>query len=386
MWSYRLNKKRSSKTKRSITNSASVAEGKRNHSSIKSRAHFNQSYFFTKMGHRQYLFELFIASNVLAFLLALSEAQSWSNLNFGHVLAYILYINWILLAFAAFQDIFQKRISEYSYFSAAIFSFILLQSIVLSTSIALNLLGFLGAHISLQNITRDDVFHNVILHLSYGVLLGAFCIRYMYIREQSVLQQNSELNARIQAMQARIHPHFLFNSLNSVVSLIAIDPDKAEQMLIDLSKLFRASLQELKLVTLKEEVALSKQYISIEQIRLGDRLKVEWNIPQPELLEQVKIPLLTLQPLIENSIFHGVETKISDAKIGILVEILQNQVNIVITNPFLQDRIKVREGHGIALENVKQRLKAHFGDSVYFRNYAGNGLFTTVIQYQYKNR
>jgi two-component system sensor histidine kinase AlgZ len=208
----------------------------------------------------------------------------------------------------------------------------------------------------------------------------------LYIREQAVLQQNSELNARIQAMQARIHPHFLFNSLNSVVSLIAIDPDKAEQMLIDLSKLFRASFQELKLVTLKEEIQLSQQYIAIEQIRLGDRLNVEWNIQQPLLLDQVKIPLLTLQPLIENSIFHGVEQKIIDAKIGILVEILQNQVNIVITNPFLQDRIKVREGHGIALENVKQRLKAHFGDSVYFRNYAGNGLFTMVIQYQYKNR
>ncbi|WP_165382996.1 sensor histidine kinase [Acinetobacter sp. WCHAc060033] len=386
MWSYRLNKKKSSKTEASIANSVSLAERKRNHSSIKSRTHFHQSYFFSKMGHGQYLLELFIASNVLAFLLALAEAQSWSNLNFGHVLAYILYINWILLAFAAFQDIFQKRLSEYSYFSAAIFSFILLQTIVFCTSVVLNLLGFIGSHISLQNISVDQIFHNVILHLSYGVLLGAFCLRYMYIREQSVLQQNSELNARVQAMQARIHPHFLFNSLNSVVSLIAIDPDKAEQMLIDLSKLFRASLQELKLVTLKEEVELSKQYIAIEQIRLGERLKVEWNILHPELLGQVKIPLLTLQPLIENSIFHGVEKKIIDAKIGILVEILQNQVNIVITNPFLQDRIKVREGHGIALENVKQRLKAHFGDSVYFRNYAGNGLFTTVIQYQYKNR
>lgn len=338
------------------------------------------------MGHKQYLLELFIASNVLAFLLALAEAQSWSNLNFGHVLAYILYINWILLAFAAFQDVFQKRLSEYSYFSATIFSFILLQVIVFCTSVTLNILDLIGSHISLQNIGANQIFDNVVLHLSYGILLGAFCLRYMYIREQSVLQQNSELNARVQAMQARIHPHFLFNSLNSVVSLIAIDPDKAEQMLIDLSKLFRASLQELKLVTLKEEVELSKQYIAIEQIRLGDRLHVEWNIPQPNLLVHVKIPLLTLQPLIENSIFHGVEKKIIDAKIGILVEILQNQVNIVITNPFLQDRINVREGHGIALENVKQRLKAHFGDSVYFRNYAGNGLFTTVIQYQYKNR
>lgn len=338
------------------------------------------------MGHRQYLLELFISSNVLAFLLALAEAQSWSNLNFWHVLEYILYINWILLAFAAFQDLFAKRLAQYTYLSVMIFSFMLLQIIVLCTTLVLNVVHYWAVHFSLQNISTNDIGHNLILHLSYGILLAAFCLRYMYIREQAVLQQHSELNARVQAMQARIHPHFLFNSLNSVVSLISIDPEKAEQMLIDLSKLFRASFQELKLVTLKEEIQLSKQYIAIEQLRLGDRLKVEWNIPQPGLLEYVKIPLLTLQPLIENSIFHGVENQIMDAKIGILVEILQNQVNIVITNPFLQDRIKVRQGHGIALENVKQRLKAHFGDSVYFRNYAGNGLFTMVIQYQYKNR
>jgi two-component system sensor histidine kinase AlgZ len=386
MWSYRLSRKKSSRTKRSITNSASLAEVKRNHSSRKSASHFYPSHFLSKMGHRQYLLELFISSNVLAFLLALAEAQSWSNLNFWHVLEYILYINWILLAFAAFQDLFAKRLAQYTYLSVMIFSFILLQIIVLCTTLVLNVVHYWAVHFSLQNISTNDIGHNLILHLSYGILLGAFCLRYMYIREQAVLQQHSELNARVQAMQARIHPHFLFNSLNSVVSLISIDPDKAEQMLIDLSKLFRASFQELKLVTLKEEIQLSKQYIAIEQLRLGDRLKVEWNIPQPGLLEYVKIPLLTLQPLIENSIFHGVENQIMDAKIGILVEILQNQVNIVITNPFLQDRIKVRQGHGIALENVKQRLKAHFGDSVYFRNYAGNGLFTMVIQYQYKNR
>ncbi|WP_228269969.1 sensor histidine kinase [Acinetobacter bereziniae] len=386
MWSYRLSRKKSSRTKRSITNSASLAEVKHNHSSRKSTSHFQPSYFFSKMGHRQYLLELFISSNVLAFLLALAEAQSWSNLNVWHVLEYILYINWILLAFAAFQDLFAKRLAQYTYLSVMIFSFILLQVIVMCTTLVLNIVHYWAVHFSLQNISTNDISHNLILHLSYGILLGAFCLRYMYIREQAVLQQHSELNARVQAMQARIHPHFLFNSLNSVVSLIAIDPDKAEQMLIDLSKLFRASFQELKLVTLKEEIQLSKQYIAIEQIRLGERLNVEWNIPQPGLLEYVQIPLLTLQPLIENSIFYGVENQMKDAKIGILVEILQNQVNIVITNPFLQDRIKVRQGHGIALENVKQRLKAHFGDSVYFRNYAGNGLFTMVIQYQYKNR
>ncbi len=103
-----------------------------------------------------------------------------------------------------------------------------------------------GQNFHLQQFGIDDLLHGVGLHLSYGVLLGAFCFRYIYVREQAIQQQHSELQARVHAMQARIHPHFLFNSLNNVISLIAIDPDKTEQMLLNLSRLFRASLQELK--------------------------------------------------------------------------------------------------------------------------------------------
>ncbi|MDM1757982.1 histidine kinase [Acinetobacter sp. 251-1] len=336
------------------------------------------------MSQWQYFIELFIGSNVLALVLALAEAQAWSDLQFSHVIQYVLYINWILLAFTAWVDFFQDKLKKMSDLNATIFGFILLELIVFITTIVLNCVLYWGANFSLTHLTAAIVFEHIILHLSYGALLGAFCLRYIYMRGQWLKQQNSELNARVQAMQARIHPHFLFNSLNSVVSLISINPDKAEQMLIDLSKLFRVSFQELKLVSLAEEIELSKKYISIEQIRLGDRLNVEWNVQQPQLLKQVKIPLLTLQPLIENSIFHGVEQKHINAKIGILVEILQNQVTIVITNPFIQDRINSREGHGIALENVKQRLKAHFGESVQFRSIAGKERFTTVMQYQYK--
>lgn len=342
------------------------------------------SNFFTRMGQWQYFVELFIASIVLALLLSLAEAQSWSNLNLSHVIQSILYINWVVLAFIAIIEQFKGLWNKASPVFASIMGFCLLQMIILVTTTVLNLLFYWGSNFSLQNLSQEILFQGLVLHCSYGVLLGAFCFRYIYVRNEWLKQQNSELNAKIQALQARIHPHFLFNSLNSVVSLIGTDPDKAEQMLIDLSRLFRASFQELKLVSLKEEIALCQYYLAIEKLRLGERLEVEWNIQQPELIQQVSIPILTLQPLIENSIFHGVEKKMINAKIGILVEILQNQVTIVITNPFIADRISARQSNGIALENVKQRLKAHFGYGVQFRTHGGNGIFTTVIQYQYK--
>ncbi len=341
-------------------------------------------YFFTRAGRWQYLLELFIAGNILAMVLALAQAQSWGNLSFSGLMQYVLFINWVLLAFAAFTEYFERRLSPLGLRLTLILGFVLLQSIVLFTTIGLNILVYFGQSFTLSALSAERIFAHVSLNLSYGVLLGAFCFRYLYLREQWGQKQHSELNARVQAMQARIHPHFLFNSLNSVISLISLDPDKAEQMLLNLSRLFRASFQELKLVSLKEEIELSQRYLAIEQIRLGERLSVEWKLVNPELYSRVQIPLLTLQPLIENSVFHGVEKILTKSTISILIEILQNQVNIVITNPYSQDKITLRQGHGIAVENVKQRLKAYYGRSVTFQTFAGDGMFTTVVQYRYK--
>ena len=340
--------------------------------------------FFIRIWQWQYLVELFIASIFLSLLLSLAEVGAWSALDLQNVIIHMLYINWTMLVFIAVLDVVRNFWQRLNAFVAMIAGFLLLQLIVLITTCSLNILFYWGSNFSLQNLSLQIVFDEVFLHLGYAVLLGAFGMRYIYTRGEWLKQQKSELNARIQAMQARIHPHFLFNSLNSVVSLIGSDPDRAEQMLIDLSRLFRASFQELKLVTLKEEIQLCKHYLAIESVRLGSRLNVEWNIQHPEQLVNVSIPLLTLQPLLENSIFYGIEPNHTGAKIAILVEILQNQVTIVITNPYIQDRMGRRDSNGIALENVKQRLKAHFGYAVQFRTHAGSGIFTTFIQYQYK--
>ena len=384
MWSCRLNKIKSGRTRMSITNSRQLAEVQDAQSLTSSMAKPNISYLFSKIVQWPPLLELFVGGNLLAMLLALAEAQSWSNLVFEHVLGYMLYINWVLLSFAALMQYGQKKLQDLSLGMTLLSGFFLLQIIVLVTTLSLNILIFFGANFSFNGLTSAILWNDVALHLGYGLLLGSFCFRYLYLREQWFRQQNSELNARVQAMQARIHPHFLFNSLNNVISLIAIDPDKAEQMLLNLSRLFRASFQELKLVKLSDEIELCQRYLAIEQIRLGDRLQVEWKIEHAELCKQVQIPLLTLQPLLENSIFHGVEKFLTKSTISVLIEILQNQVNIVITNPFTKETIHKRQGHGIAIENVKQRLEAYFGRTVSFQTYAGEGMYTTVVQYQYK--
>ncbi|MFC6168100.1 sensor histidine kinase [Acinetobacter terrestris] len=384
MWSCRLNKIKSIRTKKSITNSGSLAEGQDDQTFADTQGNKTYAYFFTKIGRWQHLIELFIASNILAMILALAEAQSWTALSVERLLQYMLFINWVLLAFVALVELFQKKIQPLNFGQALVAGFILLQMIVLLTTVVLNGVIYFGQNFQIHGLSRDVLLDGVMLHLSYGVLIGTFCFRYLYLREQWARQQNSELHARIQAMQARIHPHFLFNSLNTVISLITIDPDKAEQMLLNLSRLFRASFKELKLVRLKDEIELCQRYLAIEQMRLGDRLRVEWKYDDEVLFSQVQIPLLTLQPLVENSIFHGVEKFLTKSTISILIEVLQNQVNIVITNPYTQDKINLRQGNGIAVENVKQRLEAYYGRTVIFQTYAGKGIFTTVVQYRYK--
>ena len=384
MWSCRLNKIKSIRTKNSITNSGSLAEGQDDQTFADTQGNKTYAYFFTKIGRWQHLIELFIASNILAMILALAEAQSWMALSVERLLQYMLFINWVLLAFVALVELFQKKIQPLNFGQALVVGFILLQMIVLLTTVVLNGVIYFGQNFQIHGLSRDVLLDGVMLHLSYGVLIGTFCFRYLYLREQWARQQNSELHARIQAMQARIHPHFLFNSLNTVISLITIDPDKAEQMLLNLSRLFRASFKELKLVRLKDEIELCQHYLAIEQMRLGDRLRVEWKYDDEVLFSQVQIPLLTLQPLVENSIFHGVEKFLTKSTISILIEVLQNQVNIVITNPYTQDKINLRQGNGIAVENVKQRLEAYYGRTVIFQTYAGKGIFTTVVQYRYK--
>ena len=384
MWSCRLNKIKSSRTKKSIANSTAVAEVPSAQSVTDPMGQQQSSYFFGQIGNWRYLLELFVGGNVLALVLSLAEAQSWQALNFMHLLQYILYINWVLLSFAACVELFHQYFDRMGIKSALITGFLLLQAIVLVTTVSLNILIHFGINFHLHDLTSEIAFKQVGMHLSFGILLGTLCFRYLYLREQWTRQRHSELNSRIQAMQARIQPHFLFNSLNSAISLISIDPDKAEHMLLNLSRLFRASFQELKLVSLQEEIDLCKRYLEIEQIRLGDRLQLEWKLENKDLYSQVQIPLLTLQPLLENSIFHGVEKILTKSTISVLIEILQNQINIIITNPYSQDHAALKRGNGIAIENVRQRLKAYYGPTVTFRTYAGKGIFTTVVQYQYK--
>ncbi len=188
-------------------------------------------------------------------------------------------------------------------------------------------------------------------------LLALLLLHYFELRARAYSPALDE--ARMQALQARIRPHFLFNSLNAVLGVVREDPRRAEEILEDLSDLFRALLRDARQqVSVNQEVGLCRQYLAIEQLRLGQRLRVRWDVDVAA--EPASIPALLLQPLVENAVHHGVEQRSQPSMIEIAVHKRGDRVQIRIANPLPESDgnpvAKRERGNQMALENIRQRL------------------------------
>jgi two-component system sensor histidine kinase AlgZ len=203
----------------------------------------------------------------------------------------------------------------------------------------------------------------------------------MYLQHQFVKQKQAELAARLQALQSRIRPHFLFNSMNIIASLISVDPELAEDVVEDLSALFRASLSDTSAgqVTLGEELDLCKRYLRIEQLRLDDRLIVEWVVDAD--ISMIKIPLLTLQPLLENAVYHGIQPIPEGGTVRIFIAVDQGDLNIIVTNPLSQGSNQHNRGNRMALDNIRSRLHTIYGLSARVETSIEAGIFETRVTY-----
>lgn len=222
------------------------------------------------------------------------------------------------------------------------------------------------------------------IQLAIAAIMGGIALRYLYLQQQLQITQEAGLRSHIQALQSRIRPHFLFNSMNIVASLIAVDPDKAERVVEDLSELFRASLRaEDQLVPLSEELGLCRQYVSIEQLRLGERLQVEWHID--EKIDSTPIPSLALQPLLENAVYHGIQPLLKGGLVSVLVSRDKDRVSITVSNPVREENLSEPgsngQGNQVALVNTRARLRAHFGETASLKTFLANGRFSAEMVY-----
>jgi two-component system sensor histidine kinase AlgZ len=190
----------------------------------------------------------------------------------------------------------------------------------------------------------------------YAIALAGFLAGYFNLRERAFSPALAE--ARLQALQARIRPHFLFNCLNAVLVLIRRDPKRAEGALEDMADLFRNVMSDNReLVTLADEIALTRQYLQLEHLRLGDRLVVNWTID--EQVRMTLVPPMLLQPLVENAVYHGVEPGLEPGIIDISAQREGDRLRLVLSNPYHAEH-QHRQGNRMALANIEERLALHF--------------------------
>ena len=190
----------------------------------------------------------------------------------------------------------------------------------------------------------------------FTLVITAILSGYFDLRGRALSPALTE--ARLQALQARIRPHFLFNSINAVLSLMRQEPRRAEQALEDLADLFRVLMADNRqLAPIVREIQLAKQYLSIEQLRLGDRLRVEWDIGR--LPADALIPPLVLQPLLENAVYHGIEPRSEPGTVSIRIGLEGERVHLVLRNPYRPDGTH-HTGNRMAFANIRERLALHF--------------------------
>ncbi|MGB5102867.1 MAG: sensor histidine kinase [Steroidobacteraceae bacterium] len=196
-------------------------------------------------------------------------------------------------------------------------------------------------------------------NLAIATIVGALALRYFYVANEWRRSVELEARARIHALQARIRPHFLFNSMNTIASLTRSDPARAEEAIEDLADLFRVTLSDARAqITLREELEVARIYQRIEQLRLGERLQVRWQVAG--LPPRAIVPSLLLQPLLENAIGHGIEPLPEGGTIHVKGQLEGDSVTIEVANPVSQTARAVRAGNRMALDNVRQRLELVF--------------------------
>lgn len=200
--------------------------------------------------------------------------------------------------------------------------------------------------------TPNSVAHAVLL----GGIVAVLILAWFDWRARRL--SPALVEARLQALQARIRPHFLFNSINSVLSLMRSDPGRAETALENLAELYRALMADNRnLSTLGREIELARAYLELEGLRLGERLQVDWradNAPSAAMM-----PALVLQPLLENAVGHGIEPHPDGGRIGVDIFARDAQLNVVVRNP-LHTEAPQRPGNRMALSNIRERLALHF--------------------------
>lgn len=293
------------------------------------------------------LFFVVLFCELLAILLALVKTP-WPNFDLTLFGTSSLFVQWVGLLSAGLLCALRATINRYALGVQVGLSYGLILLVTLIASA--------GASYLLAVSSWWWVVNNVVI----AALVVGVAMRYFVLQYQYRLQQQAELNQRIEVLQARIRPHFLFNTLNAIATMIDLEPQKAETMTLDLADITRESMRQPTMVSLATELSLCEKYLTIEKQRFGERLQVDWQ--REAAAEPVQVPNLLLQPIVENAIYHGIQRRAAGGVVTIAVSGGDGVVDIVISNPLPDKTSPEVKGQQIAMENIQRRLSAVYNE------------------------
>lgn len=320
------------------------------------------------------VFMLILMVELLSLLLALAPSE---QIGFWQRLAFIsFFAQWLGLVNASLLCLLKNWLNTQTVLLCASFSFVMM---LLVTLIFSGLVIYVNGEMGLSSsVNRQEVMYFITRNLAISSIIYGVVLRYFYVQYQWRSNLQAQSHAQVQALKARIRPHFLFNCMNTIASLVHIDADKAEKAVEDLSDLFRASLQEETIHTLRDELDLVASYLDIEHLRLDQRLATKWQLDDDAMA--IEVPSLCLQPLVENAIYHGIEPLPDGGNIKISAQLENNRLCLSVSNPVIGHGAMSRhEGNHMAQANIQTRLALMYGDEAEFNINAEPDLYTVSI-------
>jgi two-component system sensor histidine kinase AlgZ len=335
-------------------------------------------YFIPNLCRGHGLPEMLVAAGLIGLLITLihSGISSFDRVFFTQV---ALYIVSIVLLSAVIQCQARRFLIRRSLHQVALINYLLILFAAATCAVAIELWCSYRLSEWLQIDFLWVIYTVLITAIPAGALLWMFYLQHQLRQQQDVSQK-----MRMESLQSKIRPHFLFNSMNSLASLIRVDPDTAEQTLENLCDLFRYAINDRAGgVSLQLEVEVCKKYLEIEKLRFAERLQYNWNIEVD--LADIFVPALILQPLIENAVFHGIQPAIKGGYLQIKIYQHNQWVCIDIVNSLEADREQLVErfsGHHLAVNNLRDRLDAFFNKRAELQETVNQNHYHTRIRFK----
>lgn len=333
---------------------------------------------------------ILVLSTALVTLLAIMQAGGWSDLPL-RMLAIATAFTPVLLGSLLLLWLAQPRLKNLPYRRGV--------QVVVTLVVLLTLSIHHAGRIPFG--TPDgNYFFDALRYGLFALLVCAILLFYFWLRAQILSRALHE--ARLQVLRARIRPHFLFNTINTVLSMVRAQPQQAEEALEHMADMFRTAMSETQdMVPINREIQLSKQYVSLEQMRMGERLKVEWQIQ--DIPDDALIPPLVLQPLLENAMYHGIEPLPEGGSVNVMLRRKGDELHIRVENPckvqpasrqdvgdvtgtyaaHKLEQQKLHPSNKMALRNIRERLTLLFDAEARYQVESGKDYYRVEIVMPY---